>query len=1678
MPCFAADFGDPLPSSLAALPALTRSRRRRAAAAVGITAILVMGFSLTGAATAAEPAARGALVVARGDGSGNNADLYLHELGTGDERKLTDSSGKFRSATWSPDGTKLAYEKQALVSGSWVGEIYVMDVTAGTAPVNISESPASDDADPEWSPDGSQVVFASNRFNGSYQVFQVALNDLGFMRRITPATSMAADTESYAPTWSPDGSHIAFAYRNAGAANPAQIFRLNLSSKELRPITSVTGDHDDPEYSPDGSLIAFATNRAAYGDADPANDVNYDLYTRSADPDVTGSETQITNHVNYESFARWLPRGTTAEPLRLIYGRSLTATDNELRIVKVSDPFGAGGDVTVLNTAEADEFEGSFRPMPGCTIAWDGGAGTSAWTTEANWDRDALPGPTDHVCIPDMITPVTVTYGSATTTIASLRSAEDVAVSSGTLTVPSVTGTATGVDVTLGDSGSLRTGTIDDVRVAWPQSATLGTGAPLTIADGSTLDLVSVDGDYYLPPGGGLINHGTIRLNKTDEFYGAGLLFNAPAGVNGDGEIVKNEAGHTTKFGGPFDNDGVLTVTAGTTTFNSSDPTSATSGTTDNADSGTFNTAAAGTVLFSAGRTNLAAHDQLRGAGTFKLTGGTLDIANHGLTIPTGSTFAMDGGTLHGSGTLAGGTFALNAAVSLTTPGLLTIADGSTLDLVSVDGDYYLPPGGGLINHGTIRLNTSDELYGSGVLDNRATGTIVKDKAGDTKITVPTDHVGSIVAQLGEVVVPSAISSGGTPAYNTTTKTFGGAGKYVTGDGGRLRFGGAMDIAINAASFILGGAPDETTTASVVDSSWNSVFRNLGSNTGALTLLDGNVTRTGSALLNSGTVTINGGSTLGALEYHQTAGTTDVVDRAARLEAGVVTFSGGQVKGSGTIVGAVTNSGATIAPGNSPGTLTVTGNFTQASGGTLRMEVEGREAGAFDVLDVGGSATLGGTLDLVTSASFTPDWSDAFSVVDAPTLQVDFAEIKGTGLGEGMSYEIEVVNGVMTLLATDTVAPSNPTATSASHAISDWSGDGTIDVSLQGAADDNSGVDGYAIVWDNSAQTLPGTTKTHEETASTVVSPALASGNAHYVHVRTVDNDGNWSAAATHLGPFFVDVTNPVTATATDASHASASWSSDRTVSVTWAGSQDAHSGLDGFAVEWNTSATEVAANPTKSVEEGVRSTTSPELASGQHWLHLRAVDQKGNWGAPVHVGPFLVDATAPAAPTPASISHTVQQWSADPTIDVSPGSSPDAHSGLAGYAVTWDTSETTEPAAVLTHAADVQTLTSPALATGKQHWLHVRTIDKAGNASPVAHLGPFFIDGTTPEAPMPTGSVPATSTWSRDRTVDVTWKNTADAESGFDGYFVEWNTSPTVSSSNPVKTPGSYTVVDNADGSATVTATSPTLPTGASHWLHVRGVDAQGNWTDAVHYGPFFIDASAPAGGALTTPGVAPGYSLAVNTKKVPQVTAAWTAATDGSTSAPQSGLKGYRLTTRKQVQGSTTKWTTTSVNASAATRKYVQTATPGATYCFTVTRIDTAGNEATSPERCVGVPLDNTALTHTKSAQWAKPALAGSYRGSVSRASVTGAQLSKTGVTTKRIALIASTCRTCGSVQVLWNGKAVGKVVNLTSKVAKNQVILPVTAFTKAQKGTLTIRITSTKKAVSIDGVALSAM
>jgi hypothetical protein len=144
-----------------------------------------------------------------------------------------------------------------------------------------------------------------------------------------------------------------------------------------------------------------------------------------------------------------------------------------------------------------------------------------------------------------------------------------------------------------------------------------------------------------------------------------------------------------------------------------------------------------------------------------------------------------------------------------------------------------------------------------------------------------------------------------------------------------------------------------------------------------------------------------------------------------------------------------------------------------------------------------------------------------------------------------------------------------------------------------------------------------------------------------------------------------------------------------------------------------------------------------------------------------------------------------------------------------------------------------------------------------------------------------------------------------------------------------------------------------------------------------------------------------------------------------------------------------------------------------PGYEYCFSVRARDGLGNlSAWSPERCTGIPLDDRSLRHD-TGNWTSTSSTAAYRGTLTRSVIGGSVLSHTGTRVKRLVLVATTCATCGYVDVIVNGTRLARVSLVSSTTTWRRMIsLPL--LSSAASASISLR-TGGSHPVLIDGLGI---
>jgi hypothetical protein len=154
-----------------------------------------------------------------------------------------------------------------------------------------------------------------------------------------------------------------------------------------------------------------------------------------------------------------------------------------------------------------------------------------------------------------------------------------------------------------------------------------------------------------------------------------------------------------------------------------------------------------------------------------------------------------------------------------------------------------------------------------------------------------------------------------------------------------------------------------------------------------------------------------GAETVKSLTIGGGAGTATLRLQTGALTAtdGVAIAATGILDGNGTLNAALTNDG-TLAPGNSPGIITVNGDYTQGINGIYEVEIGGLLSGEFDQLIVQDTATLAGTLDVslidLGGGLFTPSPGDSFDILSADILSGQFDVLSLALLGSELSWDL------------------------------------------------------------------------------------------------------------------------------------------------------------------------------------------------------------------------------------------------------------------------------------------------------------------------------------------------------------------------------------------------------------------------------------------------------------------------------------------------------------------------------------------------------------------------------------------------------------------------------------------------------------------------------------------------
>ncbi len=370
------------------------------------------------------------------------------------------------------------------------------------------------------------------------------------------------------------------------------------------------------------------------------------------------------------------------------------------------------------------------------------------------------------------------------------------------------------------------------------------------------------------------------------------------------------------------------------------------------------------------------------GVARFENTGVVQAAAGVAAHVSSGGFLFDNRGTLHAD---AGATLRLSGANTMGGPYSLQLREGTrstgagvvriegTVDLIGrVESDNAVLDGG---------------QYRGGGIEPGATGTL----AGTWRWT------GGLITGRVEVAPDGVLRADGAGGGSLRNMDFTNRGRIEWASAASLGLGGGGTLRNE-------GTIDFATDAGVL---WNGFA-------GAATFVnDGLIVKSAG----SGTTPLN----LSSVYAFSNPGTIHAMSGAIALPNNFVNT--GTLMGSGSFVAPGLVNQGVIAPGNSPGLLTLQGSVVLGAGSTLAIELQ--DLASFDQLAVTGNLVLGGTLALSCWAACALDVGDSLTVATSGgVLSGSFAAVTLSGFGSG-GFDLVVDSGLgqLRLVVTEAVTP-------------------------------------------------------------------------------------------------------------------------------------------------------------------------------------------------------------------------------------------------------------------------------------------------------------------------------------------------------------------------------------------------------------------------------------------------------------------------------------------------------------------------------------------------------------------------------------------------------------------------------------------------------------------------------
>jgi Tol biopolymer transport system component len=210
--------------------------------------------------------------------------FIMNADGTGVAEQTATASNAPIVMDWSPGGDSLVFDDYLSGTDRW--DIYMIDLATG-ATTNLTSGLAGA-LQPDWSPDGGQIAFVSDLGGSDVDVHVMSAAGV-YLQNLTPGWEW-----DYSPAWSPDGSKIVY-YQNYDGIGYIRTMDADGSNQQNVTPSSGFVTKTEAAWSPDGTLIAFVSDEGG----------TWDIWVVNADG--TGQPAKLTDDAAEDRWPDWWP---------------------------------------------------------------------------------------------------------------------------------------------------------------------------------------------------------------------------------------------------------------------------------------------------------------------------------------------------------------------------------------------------------------------------------------------------------------------------------------------------------------------------------------------------------------------------------------------------------------------------------------------------------------------------------------------------------------------------------------------------------------------------------------------------------------------------------------------------------------------------------------------------------------------------------------------------------------------------------------------------------------------------------------------------------------------------------------------------------------------------------------------------------------------------------------------------------------------------------------------------------------------------------------------------------------------------------------------------------------------------------------------------------------------------